>query len=55
MVAQVLGPKLASQNIATKVQWMACSGYPEEGYGLRTAWEMLPSSMQSSPPSQLRD
>lgn len=50
MVSQVLGPKLASQNIATKVQWMACRGYPEEGYGLWTAWEMLPSSMQSSPP-----
>lgn len=55
VVAQVLGPKLASQNIATKVQWMACRGYPEEGYGLWTAWEMLPSSMQSSPPSRLRD
>lgn len=55
LVAQVLGPKLASQNMATKVQWTASRGYPEEGYGPWTAWEMLPSSIQSSPPSQPRD
>lgn len=55
LVARVLGPKLASQNIATEVQWKACRGDSEEGYGPWTAQEMLPSSIHSSPPSQPRD